>query len=57
MKRLIAKDLSQTIAAAKINLKSKQGTNEKSEKIALINVFSLELGSVSALRDELQSFV
>ena len=51
-----------TIAEAKKKIELKQCTNEKpkmkkSVKIALINIFQLEFGPVSALGDELGSFV
>ena len=46
----------ETIAGARISMESKQSTNEKSIKIALINVFHLEFGLVPALGDEFRSF-
>ena len=54
--------MSKTIAGAKINIESKQCTNKKPRKkklikLALIDVFQLEFGPVSALVDELRSFV
>ena len=50
-KRLKVKNVDKTIAGAKINIESKQCTNEKPrmKKLPIINVFQLEFGSVSAL--------
>ena len=61
-KRPKVKNVGKTVAGAKINIESKRCTNEKPGmkkivKKALINVFQLEFGSVSALGDKLRSFV
>ena len=57
-KRLKVKSVGKTIAGAK-NIELKHCTNEKMrmKKLAQINVFQLEFCSVSALGDELISFV